>query len=183
MKNKPFEWATRITTVIVLVSIAAVAQNATPKHFRGVINAYSPQTTSTTGTTGPYEVRGPWSLKLNGNSTKANFSAALNMELSDGWVITENGSNFDPIAEVPHSSRRSSRWGCLDNIYGRIPNHRYGHDNTQWSPAPISPSPVTIEITGGTQLAFSNITLTFGVPGSNHFGTEPLSGIVQSVQK
>jgi hypothetical protein len=34
---------------------------------------------------GPYEVRGPWSLRLNDDGTKADFSAALNMGFSDGW--------------------------------------------------------------------------------------------------
>ena len=42
-------------------------------------------------------------LRLKGNSTKADFKAALNMELSDGWVITENNSNFDPSARGAHT--------------------------------------------------------------------------------
>ncbi len=103
MKNKAFEWTARIFPVLLLASIAALAQNAPPNRFSGVINAYTPQTTTTSGTVGPYEVRGPWSLKLKGNSGKADFSAALNMELSDGWVITENSSYFDPTARGAHT--------------------------------------------------------------------------------
>jgi hypothetical protein len=34
--------------------------------------------------------------------------------------------------------------------------------------APISPSPMKIEISGGSEVEFSNITLTFGFPGYKH---------------
>jgi hypothetical protein len=188
MKSKVFEWATRIIPVLVLASVAALAQNATPRRFSGVINAYSPQTSTTSGgtttTTGPYEIRGPWSLKLKGDSGTADFSAALNMELSDGWVITENNSNFDPNARGAHTHHvtlvdgdvtTTSTGGLLITGTATI--------TLNGNPAPISPSPVTIAITGGTDVEFSNITLTFGSPGSKHFGTEPLPGVVQRDKK
>jgi hypothetical protein len=101
MKSNVFEWTARSIAVLVVlaVSISALAEN--PRHktytFSGVMNAYSPQTTAT----GPYEIRGPWSLKLKGD--KADFSAALDMELSDGWVITKNGGIFDPNARGAHT--------------------------------------------------------------------------------
>ena len=50
------------------------------------------------------------------------------------------------------------------------------------NPAPVSPSPLVITVTGGSVVQLSNITLTFGSPGSKHFGTEPLPGVVQSVK-
>jgi hypothetical protein len=101
MKSKAFQWTERIITVLVVlvVSIGVLAQDSTHKRFSGVINAYSPQTS----TTGPYEVRKPWSLKVKGDSGKADFSAALNMELSDGWVLTKNMGNFDPNARGAHT--------------------------------------------------------------------------------
>jgi hypothetical protein len=183
MKSKAFEWMARIIPVLVLASIAALAQNTAPKRFSGVINAYSPQTTTPTGTIGPYEVRGPWSLKLKRDSGKADFSAALNMELSDGWVITENNSNFDPTARGAHTHHitlvdgdvtTTSTGGLLINGTATI--------TLNGNPAPVSPSPMTIEITGGTDVEFSNITLTFGSPGSKHFGTEPLPGVVRRTE-
>ena len=59
MKSTAFGWTVGTLAVLLLaVSIGALAQN--PTHFSGVINAYSPQTT----TTGPYEVHGPWSLQF-----------------------------------------------------------------------------------------------------------------------
>ncbi|MGP0099300.1 MAG: hypothetical protein ACLPHI_19855 [Terriglobales bacterium] len=180
MKNKAFEWTARIFPVLLLASIAALAQNAPPNRFSGVINAYTPQTTTTSGTVGPYEVRGPWSLKLKGNSGKADFSAALNMELSDGWVITENSSNFDPAARGAHTHHITL---CDGNVTttstGGLLISGTATITLNGNPAPVSPSPITIEISGGTDVEFSNITLTFGSPGSNHFGTEPLPGVVR----
>jgi hypothetical protein len=185
MRSKTFEWIVRTIPVLVLVSIvptsiAALAQNAAPRMFSGVINAYTPQTTTASGTVGPYEVRGPWSLKIKGDSGKADFSAALNMELSDGWVITQNASNFDPTARGAHTHHitlcdadvtRTSTGGLLLSGTATI--------TLNGSAAPVSPSPLTIEISGGTDVEFSNITLTFGSPGSKHFGTDPLSGVVR----
>ena len=54
-----------VAFLLLAVSIGAQAQNPTPNptQFSGVIDAYSPQT----GTTGPYEVHGPWSLQLSSN--------------------------------------------------------------------------------------------------------------------
>lgn len=82
------------------VSVGALVENLRHRTFSGVINAYSPQTSAGVG---PYEVRGPWSLKWNCDSAKADFSAALNMEFSDGWVLTTGNKNFDPNARGAHT--------------------------------------------------------------------------------
>lgn len=187
MKSKAFQWVGSIITVAVLTSSAALAQNATPNRFSGVIDAYSPQTTTTVGTTttttGPYEVRGPWSLKLKDDCLKAEFSAALNMELSDGWVITENNGNFDPNARGAHTHHISMVGDVTTTSTGGLLITGTATITLNGNPAPISPSPMTIEISGGTDVEFSNITLTFGSPGSKHFGTEPLTGVVRRVSR
>ncbi len=184
MKNKAFDWTARVIPVLVLASVAALAQNSAPRRLSGVINAYTPQTTTTSGTVGPYEVRGPWSLRINRDSGKAEFSAALNMELSDGWVITENASNFDPAARGAHTHHitmcgvdvtKTSTGGLLISGPATI--------TLNGNAAPVSPSVLTIAITGGTDVEFSNITLTFDPPGSNHFGTEPLPGVVRRTER
>ncbi len=38
-----------------------------------------------------------------GKLRQADFSAALNMELSDGWVMTANNNDFDPAARGAHT--------------------------------------------------------------------------------
>ncbi len=105
MKSKAFEWTARTIAVLALAAgIGALAQNseqntlngASVITFSGVIDAYSPQTTatSTAPATGPYEIRGPWSLTVDTSSGRADFSAAVNMELSDGWVLTLEQREF-----------------------------------------------------------------------------------------
>jgi hypothetical protein len=124
MRSKTNEWTLRIVAALVVLSLSVGAQGQNWSHkdkkFSGVINAYTPQTTTqnpTTGqttVTGPYEIRGPWSLKLKKDGTKADFSAELNMEFSDGWVLSVNKGNFDPT----------------------ISSNRYRHVYAQWKPSP-----------------------------------------------
>jgi len=38
-----------------------------------------------------------------------------------------------------------------------------------------------ITITGGSDVEFSNIAQTFGLPGSKHFGVVPITGVARSV--
>ena len=94
MKIKSYGWWSVIAVLLMLANISAEAQNSVQDRFdrlggtitfKGQIDAYSPQT-ATTGTAGPYEIRGPWSLDLRRaqGSDTIKFSAAVNMELSDG---------------------------------------------------------------------------------------------------
>ena len=109
MRRKAFNRAARIIPVVILTvlvltaSIGALAQDSMPRYLSGVINAYSPQSTNGTTTTGPYEIRGPWSLSLNAAGTLASFSAALNMGESDSWVLTQNPINLDPAVRGAHT--------------------------------------------------------------------------------
>ena len=154
MKSKAIErTALTIGVLLLVASVGALAQNSAATTFGGELNAYSPQTTGSSGTTGPYEIRGPWSLTVKGST--ANFSADVNMEESDGWCISQNGSNFDVTGSATIMAN------------GTI--------------AAISPSVLTIDVTGGTDRKFSNITLTFQAPASGHFGTEPVPGVIRSI--
>lgn len=182
MKSKVFgRMACLVVFLLLAASIGALAQN--PTQFSGVIDAYSPQT----GTTGPYEVHGPWSLQLlpvasSLASGKASFTAALNMELSDGWVLTENNGNFDPNARGAHTHHVTLVNADVTWMTNGFQLAGMATITLNGNPAPVSPSPMVITVTGGSDVKFSNITLTFGSPGSKHFGTEPLPGVVQSVK-
>ncbi len=47
------------------------------------------------------------------------------------------------------------------------------------SPAPFgNPSSLTICVLGGNDVTYSNVTLTFGAPASNHFGKQAVHGVV-----
>lgn len=177
MKSKATVWAA-MTLTILGASIGALAQSQPHKIFTGVIDAYTPQTS-----TGPYEIHGPWTLDTRLDAPKADFSAALDMELSDGWVITKNNSQFEPHSRDAHTHH-------ITLVNADITRTAYGFQvagmatiTRNGDPAPVSPSPMVLEITGGIDVGFSNITLTFGTPGSKHFGAEPLPGVIQSVKE
>jgi hypothetical protein len=179
MKASVFGRMVFATAVLVLqVTTCALAQNT---QFSGTIDAYSPQTK----TTGPYEVHGTWSMTLKGNSGKADFSAVLNMELSDGWVLTLGNGNFDPNGRGAHTHHITLVDGDVLPASGSN-GFRITATATvtvNGSPAPISPTPIEIDITGGSDVEYSNVQMIFGSPGSKHFGPEPLPGVVQVVQK
>ena len=194
MKSKAFKWTSRTIAVLVLaVSVGVLAQDSENQAlngafvttFSGVIDAYSPRTiaTATAPATGPYEIHGPWTLTLDTSSERADFSAAVNMELSDGWALTLNKGDFDPKDRNAHTHHIT----LVDAHVAQLPNNGleiYGIATItlNGNPAPVSPSPLVIKITGGTDVEYSNITLTFGTPGSKHFGPEPLPGVVKSVR-
>jgi hypothetical protein len=187
MKSKAFKWTPLIIAVLVLTAnIGARAQDEGAQHspaklFKGVMNAYTPQTTAGVG---PYEVRGPWSLTLKKGGRKAEFTAALNMEFSDGWVLTTGKMNFDPTTRGAHTHHISVE-GVVTEIANGFQVTGQAIFTLNGGPAPttVSPSDVVIEVTGGSDVQYSNITLTFAAPGSNHFGSAPLPGVVRSVKE
>jgi hypothetical protein len=186
MKNKIFpSMAGAIAILLLAAGTGAWAQSSAPKTtFSGMFDTYTPQSTSSSNvTTGPYEIHGPWTVVLTGNS-HANFSAALNMELSDGWVLTQNSGNFDPAARGAHTHHLTLLNGTVTTLAtGGIEITGSAKITANGTASSISPSAVVIDITGGTDVAFSNIKLTFAAPASAHFGDEPLSGFVRKETK
>jgi hypothetical protein len=181
MKSRLFERAARgiALLVVMAVSVPLLAENPRHKVFSGFMNAYSPQTT-----TGPYEIRGPWSLTWSCDKGKADFYAALNMELSDGWVMTKNNMNFDPNMRGAHTHHITVVGGDVMPIANgfRVTGIAKFTLSGGAAPPAIEPSQVVIEVTGGTEVEFSNVTVTFLPPGSNHFGGEPLPGVVYTIK-
>src|SRR5271154_3830882 len=103
MANKRFWFTARILAVLVLAAgTAALAQAPMPDHFSGIISDYTPLI-ATLSPTGPYEMRGHWSLHLKGRSTKADFSAFMTMELSDSGVAASGGNLTDPKIRNAHT--------------------------------------------------------------------------------
>jgi hypothetical protein len=181
MKSRIFVCAARgIALLVVLaVSMPLLAANPKQKIFKGLMNAYSPQTT-----TGPYEIRGPWSLTWDCERGKADFYAAVNMELSDGWVMTKNNMNFDPNMRGAHTHHITVVGGDVMPIANGFRVTGIAKFTLSGGPAPmtIEPSSVVIEVTGGTEVQYSNVSVTFLSPGSIHFGGEPLPGVVYTVK-
>lgn len=189
MKINAFEWTVRTVAVLMLAgSVGAVAQSSVPKEFRGVINAYTAQTPAAATTppappanpSGPYEVRGPWKLTFKDDLRRAVFTAELNMVFSDGWVLSQAKPNFDPTTRNAHTHHITLDGDVTRTATGgfQITGIANFTLNGGAAPTTVSPSQAVIVISGGADVEYSNITLTFLSPGSNHFGTAPLPGVV-----
>jgi hypothetical protein len=189
MKITTFKWTARTAAVLILAGgVSALAQSSVPKEFRGVFNAYTPQTPAAATTppappanpSGPYEVRGPWKLVFKDNMRRADFTAELNMEFSDGWVLSQAKPNFDPTTRNAHTHHITLDGDVMRTATGgfQITGTANFTLNGGAAPPTVAPSQVVIVISGGADVEYSNITLTFLTPGSNHFGTAPLPGVI-----
>jgi hypothetical protein len=101
--------------LMLAVATSLLAQTSTPTEFSGVINDYSPATTVTP--MGPWEMRGSWSLTLDPQSGKGDFSAALTMELSD---YTRSAANVDSTSgsdsRMQHTHHITMQGGTVTQI-------------------------------------------------------------------
>lgn len=202
MGGKIFGWAVRIIAVVALAAPAsALAQAPIPEHLSGILNDYTPAT----GVSGPWEMHGSWSLERKGDSGKADFFVVMTMEHPDYWVLanpttppatptvdnpglrdphthhlkmTEAIITYDPSvcpADSPATTVRFVITGQAD-ITGN------------GTPAPFQTkggvttlSTLQVCITGGTEVQFSNLTMTFAAksPATGHFGSLPIHGVVR----
>lgn len=185
MKSRTLWWAVRIIAVLVLAGgTSAMAQDPPPPvHFSGVINDYTPSNVTPAG---PWEIRGPWTLTLEGASGKADFSATLTMALSD---YTRTPSNVDttsgPTSRMQHTHHITMEDGVVTQITGGFEVSGPVSITKDGSPAPLTASTLVIDITGGTTVEFSNITLTFegGTMGApKHFGPQAIHGVVRTTK-
>jgi hypothetical protein len=181
MKNKAFDLMTRAILVLVLTgSIGALAQSPKPQSFMGLINDYSPETTVTP--TGPWEVRGTWELTVDVASSTANFSAELNMELSDYTLVCCGIDPDSPAERLPHTHLIKLVGGQVTQLTGGGFEVSGGSLEILKNGSPaLTSSTLTIDLTGGTTAAYSNITLTFGGDAGGHFGTQPVNGFVEKL--
>jgi hypothetical protein len=166
--------------LMLAITTGILAQTPLPTQFSGVINDSSPATTVTP--MGPWEMRGPWSLTLNGAASTADFTATLTMELSD---YTRNSSNIDTTtgsgARMQHTHHITIEGGAVTQIpTGGFEVSGPASVTKDGSPAPFAASALTVTITGGTSVGFSNITLQFAGGAPVHFGSQLIHGVVGS---
>jgi hypothetical protein len=193
MKTKTLWWTVRGVAVLVLaVAIGALAEPRTPRHFSGVINDYTPISGGTTA----WEVRGPWSLNLNPESTAADFSAALTMELSVLGQSTTNVSTATLTQHTHHFAMKGAAAsfetvetsncptfnpptsGSVLVVTGDVSITANGNVVTPFDPSGGT-SKLTVCISGGPSVPYANVTLQLSMPASNHFGTQAIHGVVR----
>ena len=88
MKYKALRWIARDLAILsvatglggLTLALAGDREERPPVHYDGLINDYTPS--AAVVKSGPYEMRGRWSLDVDLRRGKAKFSAAMNMETS-----------------------------------------------------------------------------------------------------
>jgi hypothetical protein len=172
MMRKNLWWLTVRILFAVLALAAGIDAFAGPRptHFSGVINDYSPANVMPAG---PWEIRGTWSLKLK-ESGKADFRAALTMELPD---TSDTNVTSTLMQHTHHLSIEDGTVTWLSSggfeVTGPVTVTKNG------GPVPFGASTLTVTITGGTEVEFSNVTLTFGGGAPVHFGSQAINGVVR----
>jgi hypothetical protein len=172
--NKPFWCAVQIVVLVLVVSIGGLAHPPKQIDLRGLINDYTPASVG-----GPWEIRGVWSLRVKGESGKADFSAALTMVHSDLGVT--GGDLESPAARSAHTHHITLVDATVTPITNgfRVSGPAIITANGNFPP-PFGPSStLQIDITGGNSVAFSNIKLTFGGDATGHFGSQAVNGVVR----
>ena len=182
-----------ITTVLLLTATSLCLQAQKHEalnqlHLSGVINDFTPITTGAS----PWELRGPWSLTLNGESPTAKFSATLTMELSDFGQTVTSVNAVDRAQHTHHITMKTDTviynpTDCppapphIPAYTARIELTGTANIEANGSPAPFGPSPLQVCIAGGTNIEFSNITLVFteASGATGHFGPQAIHGVVR----
>jgi hypothetical protein len=158
-------------------------------HYSGLLNDYTPSAAVVVG--GPYEMRGKWSLDVDKRRGTATFSAAMNMETSDYGIVQNTVNKDDPTTRAAHTHHIDMKDGVVsedwttscptfspavtDGFVVTGPAYVTGNGG----PAKFgNTSTLTICVLGGSNVAFSNVTLTFGAPANTHFGKQAIHGVV-----
>ena len=194
-------WSIGAWVLVLALGSVALGQDRSPVHFRGIINDFTPAHNAAGKPSGPWELHGVWKLDLHGDSGIAEFSAALTMENSDYWLLISPTANPDsPATRTPHThhiNMKDAQVSWDPSLVSGCPTASYTPPTTtgfvvtgsasitgNGGYAPFAPegqlSPLTICVTGGTQVGFSNITLVFGAPASGHFGSQAINGAVRA---
>jgi hypothetical protein len=174
--------------LVLAIGIGASAQDRSRTRFSGLINDYTPEVYQTTEMAlgGPWELRGCWSLELIGDSGKADFSAALNMTHDDYWVVETGTVNDDgPNGRNPHTHHIVMKNATVKpiangfEVTGAI-SLISGNGNGYPKPLPfdcsVSKCTLVVDITGGSIVKYSNMTMTFVGPPTSHFGSQAIHG-------
>jgi hypothetical protein len=202
MKNKALVWA-MLAAAVSAICAGAMGQEM-PSHFSGVIDDFTPSTVKG----GPYEMHGKWSLDLHrfGNSVTAVFSASFNMETSDYGTQNGNVDPTAPTTRGAHTHdvilTGPVQFNAADcptseaavpapvspppltttgfQFSGTVRLITANGTQAPFEPAPPSPptSTLTVCVTGGPEVEYSNVTLVFGPPASGHFGSQAIHGVV-----
>ncbi len=181
--------ASMIAALAMAAGTRASAQTPWSNHdwdqLSGLINDYAPSPTPTD----PWEIHGVWSLQLRGASGKGDFSAEVTMEFSNAdnrmqhtHHITMTGANVSYDTSVcPANNPATSPYGLVLTGSASVTGNG-SPASFQLKNGVTTLSPLQVCVTGGSTVAFSNVTLVFQPPASGHFGTQAIHGVVRFVR-
>jgi hypothetical protein len=158
-----------------------------PVHFSGLLNDHTPSAVKG----GPYEMRGKWSLEVDERRGTGKFTATMDMQTSDYGITLGIVDKDDPATRGAHTHHISMTDGVLTLDWpARCPQFApavkegFAITGTAFvtgngNPAPFgNPTPFTVCILGSDSVKFSNMTMAFSTPAANHFGKQPIHGVV-----
>jgi len=194
MKRKTLPSAIRVLSVLLLASgTYAMADDHGPVHFRGLINDYTPATVAG----GPYEMHGQWSMELHPERGTADFFADMTMS-SFGTTTTSTGAIVEDPTQAgvnPHTHNIRLTDIAISSETSTCPTYKTattmrfqingtlsemtGNGNVLKGETDPPTSSLQVCVSGGPVVEYSNVTLVFSTPASNHFGTGAIHGVVR----
>jgi hypothetical protein len=191
MKSKILSSMSGALPLLLLVFASnAVAQEHKPVHFTGVLNDYTPADPLISGS--PYEMHGQWSVDLR-EGDKADFYADMTMSdyaTTDGVLdATKGGQNAHThhirltgmkvtwdMTGCPAFSPATTMGFQFSGTVSLITGNG-GKPPFDMTTPPTST--LTVCVTGGSEVSYSNMTMVFGGPAMHHFGTQAIHGVVR----
>ncbi|HEY2907993.1 MAG TPA: hypothetical protein VGJ29_18955 [Vicinamibacterales bacterium] len=175
MIRNRFQWFALVGALVVAAGAGGQAHGRTGVNFSGLVDDV------TVANAGSWAIHGVWSLDLKGESGKADFTAALDMERSDlFFVLTPTADPNVPATRNAHTHNIAIVDGTVTSIPGGFrvsgPAMLTGNGAT---PPFGTDSTLQVDVTGGNLVTFSNVKLTFGGNAVVHFGALPVSGVVR----
>jgi hypothetical protein len=162
MKTRTLRRVIPIAAVALALSTQGAAQGATAHTLEGLVHHY----TAALDAAGPWHISGEWSIKVEGNSGRADVAAALGMVRSDNEVRQPHTHHV----AIDDGVFTLTATGFAINGVATVT----GNGNMSFT------SPAEVLVTGGNALPYSNISVSFAYPPEvpHHFGDEPLQGVV-----
>ena len=143
-----------------------LAEGQQDLRYDGVVNDY----TANFDGNGAWHITGAWTMSVKGNSGKGTFSAGFTMAraaVEPRSFHTHHVTLDDGVVTILPNGYRISGTAAMAGNGGL---------------AGFTGSPVTVEITGGNAVRFSNLAITFGGGAVNHFGSGTIKGVVTQEQ-
>jgi hypothetical protein len=162
MKTK-IVWRVALVAALVFMGSSTARAQTSQTRVDGLIHDF----TAALDAVGPWQIVGEWLLALNTTTGKVELTATLSMVRSDNDLRQAHNHHVKMLDGVPTPIANGFRINGTAFI------------TSNGTLAAFSGSPVVIEITGGSNLSFSNFKVTFGGAAVGHFGPDPIEGVVR----